>query len=98
MRWNESAGKPRPRTQHRALLTRSFGGVGPLTAIYASNEFLLELDGGGRGGGNRLVPEGLTLRLSGSPSMDLFYMARSSHAVGHWSHDHIAGVVLKRTL
>jgi hypothetical protein len=50
------------------------------------------------GGGNRLVPEGLTLRLSGSASMDLFYMARSSHAVGHWSHDHIAGVVLKLTL
>ena len=97
MRWNESAGKPRPRTRHRALLTRSFGGVGPLTAIYASNEFLLEHDRGGRGG-NRLVPEGLTLRLSGWASMDLFYMARSSHAVGHWSHDHIAGVVLKLTL
>jgi hypothetical protein len=62
-----------------------------------ANEFLLEHDRGGWEE-NRLVPEGLTLRLSGWASMDLIYTVRSSHAVGHWSHDHIAGVVLKLTL
>lgn len=97
MRWNEGVGKPRPRTRHRALLTRSVEGVGPLTAIYASNEFLLEHDRGGWEE-NRVVPGGLTLRLSNWASMDLFYMVRSTHAVGHWSHDHIAGLVLKLTL
>jgi hypothetical protein len=97
VRWNEGGGKPRPRSRHRLQLTRTIAGAGPLTAIFASNEFLFEYDRG-EWTENRIVPGGATLRLSKWASMDLFYMVRSTQADRTWSHDHIAGVILKLTL
>jgi hypothetical protein len=97
MRWDEQGGEPRPRGRHRLQLTRTLKDMGPLTAVYVSNEWLFEYDRGDWTE-NRVVPAGLTLRLNARASVDLFYMFRSFRFDEGWTNDHIAGVYLKLKL
>ncbi len=94
VRWNEWQGKPRPRWRHRLQFTRDLQDLGPLRAFYFSNEWLIEQDRGDWTE-NRLVPAGLSFRLSDSVGLDLFHMLRSFRFDDGWRHDHVAGVFLK---
>ena len=93
-RWDDGGGKPRPRGRHRLQATRDLKDCGPLSAVYASNEWLFEYDRGDWVE-NRAVPLGVTLRLTAGSSLDFFYMARSFRRDDGWTSDHIAGVFLK---
>jgi hypothetical protein len=52
-----------PRMRHRVQMTRKLDGWGSLTAVYFSNEWLIELDCGDWTE-NRLVPAGLTFAVT----------------------------------
>lgn len=97
LRWKEWQGEPRLRLRHRLQFTRDLSGLGPLQAVYFSNEWLIELDRGDWTE-NRWVPLGLSFRLTDKVGLDLFHMVRSFRQDDGWNHDHVAGVFLKLRL
>jgi len=97
IRWDDWGGKPRPRLRHRLQVTRRLTGLGPLTAAYFSNEWLIEFDRGDWVE-NRLVPAAISLRLTEWAVVDFFFMQRSFRFDDGWRSDQIAGVFLKLQL
>jgi len=94
-RWNENATFTTHRTRHRLqaawTLPQPFG---PLTRLFASNEWLVDLHRGDWTE-NRLVPLGLTLRLNDSADLDCFYMVVSNRHVTAWKHESVLGTYLR---
>ena len=97
MRWDDWQGEPRPRMRHRLQVTRRLEDCGPLTAVYFSNEGLVELDRGDWTE-NRAVPVGTTFTMTPKAAVDFFYMIRSFRFDDGWTTDHVVGVFLKLTL
>lgn len=97
IRWDDWGGKPRPRLRHRLQVMRRLNGLGPLTAAYFSNEWLIEFDRGDYVE-NRLVPAAVSVRLTEWAVVDFFFMHRSFRFDDGWRSDQIAGVFLKLKL
>lgn len=67
--------------------------AGPLTRIFASNEWLIDLHKQDWTE-NRLVPVGLTFKLTEHSDLDVFYMLDSVKNAGGWKDESIVGTYL----
>lgn len=94
-RWNEDAAFTTHRTRHRLQLGWTLPSpAGPLTRLFVSNEWLVDLHRRDWTE-NRLVPLGLTFRLSSHADLDLFYMVTSSRIKADWQHESVLGTYLR---
>lgn len=94
-RWNEGEAFTTHRSRHRLQLGWTLpSSVGPLTRLFVSNEWLVDLHRH-QWAENRLVPLGLTFRLSSHTDLDLFYMVTSSRIKADWRHESVLGTYLR---
>lgn len=94
-RWNEAATFTTHRTRHRLQLGWTLPRpLGPVARIFASNEWLLDLHWG-LWKENRVVPLGITIRLSAQADLDFFHMVVSSRAKAEWQHESVLGTYLR---
>lgn len=94
-RWNEDAAFTTHRTRHRLQLGWTLPKpLGPLTRIFASNEWLMDLHRS-QWTENRLVPLGLTFKLSNNADLDFFYMVDSTRSHAAWKHESVLGTYLR---
>lgn len=94
-RWNEDAALTTHRSRHRLQLGWTLPQpLGPLTRMFASNEWLMDLHRG-QWTENRLVPIGLTLKLGENTDLDCFYMIGSNRAKSAWKHESVLGTYLR---
>lgn len=94
-RWNEEASFTTHRTRHRLTLGWTLPSAqGPLTRLFVSNEWLLDLHRRDWTE-NRLVPLGFTCRFSEHADLDLFYMIDSSLLKTGWKHESVLGTYLR---
>jgi hypothetical protein len=90
-RWNEEESLTTHRLRHRLQIAYTFPQpLGPLTRVYANNEWLTDLHRMQRTE-NRLIPLSLTFKTGTKSDLDLFYMILSSRAQGTWGHESIIG-------
>lgn len=97
MEWRENEGQAltTSRTRHRMQLAWTLPQpLGPLTRIFASNEWLQDLHLR-RHMENRFVPLGLTFKLSDSVDLDLFYMIDSKRGKSAWKHESVVVTYLR---
>ncbi|MCF7789713.1 MAG: DUF2490 domain-containing protein [Prosthecobacter sp.] len=97
MEWRENEGQAftTSRTRHRMQLAWTLPQpLGPLTRLFASNEWLQDLHLR-RHTENRFVPLGLTFKLSASVDLDLFYMIDSRRGRTIWKHESVLGTYLR---
>ncbi|MCB1209235.1 MAG: DUF2490 domain-containing protein [Verrucomicrobiales bacterium] len=91
MRLNEGEDFTTNRTRHRLQLSYTLPQpLGPLTRLFISNEWLIDLHRG-QWSENRLVPIGVTLKTSTSTDLDFFYMVLSHHKTSDWQSESVAG-------
>ncbi len=90
MRWNDWEGKPRHRSRHRVQIAYEIAKTGILKGFYTNNEWFVEYDRDAWTE-NRWTPIGVSLRVGEKTTLHLFYMQRSFHGSGAWTHDHIGG-------
>ncbi|MDI1313531.1 DUF2490 domain-containing protein [Prosthecobacter sp.] len=91
MEWRENEGQAftTSRTRHRLQISYTFPQpLGPLTRIFASNEWLMDLHLN-QHTENRVVPLGLTFKLNSSTDLDISYMIDSKRAKTMWKHESI---------
>ena len=94
-RWNEGQSFTTHRSRHRLQIGWALPRpVGPLTRLFASNEFLIDLHRR-QWVENRLVPLGLTIRTGPRADLDLFYMIFSSRAQSQWRQESVVGTYLR---
>ncbi len=97
MEWrkNENAAFTTHRSRHRLQLGWTLPQpLGPLTRIFASNEWLVDLHRGQQTE-NRLVPLGITFKLSNTADLDCFYMIDSIRSNAAWKHESVLGTYLR---
>lgn len=68
--------------------------VGPLTRIFANNEWLTDL-GKGQWTENRFVPLGVTVKVAANADLDLFYLILSSRKEPQWPHESVIVTYLR---
>lgn len=68
--------------------------AGPLTRFFVSNEWLIDLHTR-EWSENRLVPAGITFRISAHSDLDLFYLLLSHHLHDDWQTEQVAGTYLR---
>lgn len=95
-RWNEGEPFTTHRSRHRLQLGWTLPQpLGPLTRIFASNEWLIDLHRQ-NWTENRLVPLGLTFKLTGNTDLDVFYMIVSQRARSSgWDVESVLGSYLR---
>lgn len=94
-RWNEGNGLTSHRSRHRLQLAYTLPHpLGPLRRVFANNEWLLDLHGHGWNE-NRLVPAGLTFRLSPQADLDVFYLLQSTRPRDNWRMESVIGTHLR---
>jgi hypothetical protein len=97
-RWNEGSGPTVHRSRHRLQLGWTLPEpVGPVTRVFISNEWLLDLHGHGWTE-NRQVPAGLTLKLSPRADLDCFYLLVSARPAAVWRSESVLGTHLRYRL
>lgn len=97
MEWRENQGVPATanRTRHRLQLAWTLPQpLGLLTRIYASDECLMDLHLR-RPTENRIIPLGLTFKLTDSMDLDLFYMIDSRRTKTTWKSESVLGTYLR---
>ncbi|MBB5031087.1 DUF2490 domain-containing protein [Prosthecobacter vanneervenii] len=97
MEWRENQGAPSAanRTRHRVQVAWTLPQpLGPLTRVFASDECLMDLHLR-RQTENRLVPLGLTFKITGSMDLDIFYMIDSKRTKTTWKHESVLGTYLR---
>jgi len=97
MEWRDNEGEDftTHRTRHRLQLAWTLPQpVGPLTRVFASNEWLIDFHKG-EWSENRLVPAGLTFKTSTHTDLDLFYMLLSHHTHDEWETEQVIGTYLR---
>ncbi len=94
-RWNEGT-RPTPnRSRHRLQLAWILPQpLGPLTRVFASNEWLVDPHGCGWSE-NRLVPAGLTFKLGAKADLDVFYLLLSTRPHDDWQAESVIGTHLR---
>jgi len=94
-RWNEGAAFTTHRLRHRLQLAWTLPEpVGPLTRLFVSNEWLVDVHRR-EWAENRLVPVGGTLKVSDSTDLDIFHMVLSSRVNSDWRHESVLGTYLR---
>jgi hypothetical protein len=94
-RWNENAAFTTHRTRHRLQAAWTLPRpLGPLTRLFASNEWLVDLHRS-QWTENRLVPLGITFKLSNTADLDCFYMIDSLRSATMWKHESVLGTYLR---
>jgi hypothetical protein len=94
-RWNEEESFTTHRLRHRLQLAWTLPRpLGPLTRVFASNEWLTDLHRR-PWTENRLIPLGLTFKTGRQAELDLFYMILSSRISATWDHESIIGSWLR---
>lgn len=95
-RWNEHDTFTTHRLRDRLQLTWTLPKpVGPLTRLFASNEWLFDLHRQ-NWTENRLVPLGLTLKLAANTDLDVFYMINSLRPQkSTWDHESVLVTYLR---
>jgi hypothetical protein len=94
-RENQGAASTSNRSRHRLQFAYTLPQpLGPLTRIFASDECLMDLHLR-RETENRLVPLGLTFKLTDSMDFDLFYMIDSKRTKTVWKHESVLGTYLR---
>lgn len=94
-RWNERETFTTHRLRERAQLAYALPRpLGPLTRVFASNEWLIDLQRG-QNNENRLIPIGLTFKLAPHADLDAFYMIFSSRVNAAWQHESVLGTYLR---
>lgn len=91
MEWRKNDGEDftTHRTRHRLQLGWTLPQpVGPVTRIFASNEWLVDLQRH-KLGENRLIPLGVTFKLSKNSDLDLSYMIFSQSGATLWRHESV---------
>lgn len=97
MEWRDNQGAPATanRTRHRLQLAWTLPQpLGPLTRVFASDECLIDLHLR-RQTENRVVPLGLTFKITGSMDLDVFYMIDSKRTKTEWKHESVLGTYLR---
>ncbi|MBL9131619.1 MAG: DUF2490 domain-containing protein [Verrucomicrobiaceae bacterium] len=97
MEWrlNEGDAFTTNRTRHRLQLAWTLPQpLRPLTRVFASNEWLIDLHRR-QWTENRLVPLGLTFKLTNHSDLDLFYMLLSQHGKNGWEGESVLGTYLR---
>ena len=97
MEWRENEGAPSTfnRTRHRLQLAWTLPHpLGPLTRIFANDEILMDMHLR-RQTENRIVPLGLTFKLTNSTDLDLFYMIDSKRIGTNWKFESVLGTYLR---
>ncbi len=97
MEWRENQGVPSTsnRTRHRLQVAWTLPQpLGPLTRIFASDECLMDLHLR-RPTENRLIPLGLTFKLSNSVDLDLMYMIDSKRTKTAWKSESVLVTYLR---
>lgn len=95
-RWNEHETFTTHRLRNRLQLTWTLPEpVGPLTRVFVSNEWLFDLHRQ-NWTENRLVPLGLTFKLTANTDLDVFYMVDSLRPKkSPWDHESVVGTYLR---
>jgi hypothetical protein len=94
-RWNERESLKGSRLRHRLQLSWTLpDALGPLTRIFVSNEWLIDLNRH-QGTENRVVPLGLSFKTSAHTDLDLFYMLVSTKPKESWQNESIIGTYLR---
>ncbi len=91
MEWRKNDGEAftTHRSRHRLQLGWTLPeSVGPVTRVFASNEWLVDLQRH-QWGENRLIPLGVTVKLSPNSDLDLSYMIFSQSGVTQWTHESV---------
>lgn len=97
MEWRENQGAPSAanRTRHRMQLGWTLPQpLGPLTRLFASDECLMDLHLR-RPTENRIVPLGLTFKLTDSMDLDLMYMIDSKRTKTAWKSESVIVTYLR---
>jgi hypothetical protein len=96
LRWDEGGPFGLHRSRQRLQVTWKLPQpLGPVTHVFASNEWLTDLNRG-VWSENRLVPAGLTWRLGAAADLDIYYMVLSTHAPARaWHHESVIGTFLR---
>jgi hypothetical protein len=97
MEWrdNEREDFTTHRSRHRLQLAWTLPQpVGPVTRLFVSNEWLIDLHKG-EWSENRLVPAGLTFKLTDHTDLDLFYMLLGHHLRGEWQTEQVIVTYLR---
>jgi len=68
--------------------------LGPLTRVFASNEWLIDLQRS-QWNENRLIPLGLSFKIGPRADLDAFYMIFSSRVNAAWQHESVLGTYLR---
>ena len=83
------------RTRHRLQLGWTLPRpLGPLTRLFASNEWLIDLHQH-QWTENRLVPLGLTFKLTPHTDLDCFYLHLATRTHGTWQQESVLGTYLR---
>lgn len=83
------------RSRHRLQLAWTLPQpIGPLTRTFVSNEWLIDLHKG-EWSENRLVPAGVTFKLTNHSDLDVFYMLLSHHQHDDWQTESVIGTYLR---
>jgi hypothetical protein len=94
-RWNEDAALTTSRLRHRWQLGWTLPeAIGPLTRLFASNEWLFDLHRS-QWGENRVVPVGLSFKTGKRTDLDFFYMIVSTRTLAEWRHESVIGTYLR---
>ena len=96
LRWNNDPDLPvHPRTRHRLQLGYTLPQpAGPLTRLFASHEWIIDTHHG-TWTENRLVPLGVTLKLSPKADLDCFYLLLETQHSASWQHESVLGTYLR---
>ena len=97
MEWRDNEGDDftTHRSRHRLQLAWTLPQpVGPLTRVFVSNEWLIDLHKGDWSE-NRFGPAGLTFKTSTHTDLDLFYMLLAHHAQSDWQTEQVIGTYLR---
>lgn len=97
MEWrlNEGEDFTVSRSRHRLQLAWTLPHpVGPLTRVFTSNEWLVDLHKGSLSE-DRYIPLGVTLKTSASTDLDLFYMVLAHHTAAGWDDESVLGTYLR---
>ena len=96
LRWNDDPDLPvHPRTRHRLQLGYTLPHpVGPISRLFASHEWIIDAHDG-TWTENRLIPLGLTFKLTPKADLDCFYLLIKTKHNNAWKHEPVLGTYLR---
>lgn len=96
LRWNDDPDLPvHPRTRHRLQLGYTLPRpAAPLTRLFASHEWIIDAHDGTQTE-HRLIPLGVTIKLTPKADLDCFYLLLETQHAPAWQHESVLGTYLR---